>query len=456
MKIAVIGGGKVGSNLAQQLVREGHDVTIVDNDPANIKRIQNTADVLCVEGNGASVEVQKAAGVGKTDMLIATTPNDEINMLCCLFAKKLGAKRTVSRVRAPEYYSQMDLIRNELSLSMVINPERTAADEIFRVLAFSAASRVEVFAKGRVELVAYKLPETSPLVGKKLMDIYGTFRLNCLVCAVQRNVGGQAQTFIPSGNFELMAGDMISIASTHRSLERFFRNAGTFRTKIRNVMIVGGGKIAYYLTSQLIHIGMNVKIIESDMQRCNVLAQELDKASIICGDGTDQELLLEEGLRDTDAFVSLTGIDEVNIITALYAKKNSNAKVVTKINRESYVDLTAQLGLDSIISPKYVTTAGILSYVRSLQNTGNSDIEALYHLVGDNVEAIEFKVRDNIEGLVGIPLKDMTLKKDILICSIIRKRNIMIPSGANTIEPGDSVVVVSKDHHFRSLSDILD
>ena len=456
MKIAVIGGGKVGSNLAQQLVREGHDVTIVDNDPANIKRIQNTADVLCVEGNGASVEVQKAAGVGKTDMLIATTPNDEINMLCCLFAKKLGAKRTVSRVRAPEYYSQMDLIREELSLSMVINPERTAADEIFRVLAFSAASRVEVFAKGRVELVEYKLPETSPLVGKKLMDIYGMFKLNCLICAVQRNVGGQAHTFIPSGNFELMAGDMISIASTHRSLEKFFRNAGSFRTKIKNVMIVGGGKIAYYLAAQLIHIGMNVKIIESDLQRCHVLAQELDKASIICGDGTDQELLLEEGLRDTDAFVSLTGIDEVNIITALYAKKNSSAKVVAKINRESYVDLTAQLGLDSIISPKYVTAAGILSYVRSLQNTTNSDIEALYHLVGDNVEAIEFKVRDNIEGLVGIPLKDITLKKDILICSIIRKRNILIPSGADTIETGDSVVVVSKDHHFRSLSDILD
>lgn len=456
MDIVLIGNGKVGGNLTSQLVREGHNVTVIDKNPDKLKRIQDSQDVMCIEGNGATAEVQKEAGVNRADLLIATTPNDETNMLCCLIAKKLGAKKTISRVRNPEYYGQIELIREDISLSMVINPERMTADEIFRVLAFSAASRVEVFAKGRVELVEYKLLENSPLIGKMLMDIYGSFKTKCLICAVQRNKGDKTEIFIPSGNFVLEAGDRISIASSHKALEKFFRSTGTFKNKIKNVMIVGGGKIAFYLASQLSEIGMSVKIIESDMQRCRELAENLDKASIICGDGTDQELLLEEGLRDSDAFVSLTGIDEVNIITALYAKKNSEAKVVAKINRESYVDLTAQLGLDSIISPKFITATGILSYVRSLQNAKESDIEALYHLVGNNVEAIEFKVRDGADDLIGIPLKDLRLKKDMLICAIIRKRNIIIPSGADCIETGDSVVVVSKDHHLRSLSDMFD
>lgn len=456
MKIVIIGNGKVGANLASLLVKEQHDVTVVDQNPVSLKKIQDSQDVMCIEGNGATIGVQKEAEVGRAQLLIATTPNDETNMLCCLIAKRLGAERTISRIRKPEYYSQVELIRDDLGLSMVINPERLAADEIFRVLVFSAASKVEVFSKGKVELAEYRVPETSRLVGKSLYEVYKDIKIKYLICAVQRNEDGKSKVYIPSGSFVLQAGDRVSIASSHKFLEKFFRTSGVFSSRIRTVMIVGGGKIAFYLAQQLSEIGMNVKIIERDIERCNDLAEQLDKVTIICGDGTDQELLLMEGLRDADAFVSLTGIDEVNIITALYAKKNSEAKVIAKINRENYIELTSQLGLDCVISPKYLTATGILSYVRSMDNASGSGIEALYHLVEDQVEAIEFRVKDEIKGLVGVPLKNVRLKSNILICAIIKRRGVVIPNGDDCLELGDSVVVVTKDHHFSSIEDILD
>lgn len=450
MKIVVIGCGKVGRNLSALLVGEGHDVTVIDQSSEALKKISESQDVMCVEGNGATTAVQLEAGVNKAEILVATTPNDETNMLCCLIAKKIGAKKTISRVRDPEYYGQIDLIREDLGLSMIINPERMAADEIFRVLVFSSASKVEVFAKGRLELVEYTVPENSQLCGLSLAQLYSKTKVQILVCAVQR--GGE--TFIPTGTFELQAGDKVSIASTHKDLEKFFRVTGSLKDKIKTVMIVGGGRIAFYLAKQLTALGMRIKIIDNNYERCTEFAETLDKVTVIHGDGTDQDLLVEEGLGDADSFIALTGTDEVNIIMALYAKKNSNAKVVAKINRESYVDLTSQLGLDSVISPKYVTTNNIISYVRSLNNDA-SGIEALYHLVGDTVEALEFRVKEEIKDLVGIPLKDLSLKKDILICAIIRKRNVIIPGGNDCIEEGDSVVVVTKDYHFSDITDIL-
>ncbi len=452
MKIVIIGSGKVGSNLSQLLSNEGHDVTVIDKSADAIKKVSDYQDVMCIEGNGATATVQLEASVNKAGLLVATTPDDETNMLCCLIAKRLGAQKTISRVRDPEYYGQIDLIREDLGLSMIINPERMAADEIFRVLVFSSASRVEVFAKGKLELVEYTIPETSPFCGLNLAQIYNQTKTQVLVCAVQRG----NETYIPSGLFTIEAGDRLSIASTHKDLEKFFRLAGSRKDKIKTVMIVGGGRISYYLAKQLVSLGMRVKIIDNDYERCTEFAESLDKVTVIHGDGTDQDLLLEEGLRDAHAFVALTGIDEVNIIMALFAKKNSDAKIVAKINRESYVDLTSQLGLDSVISPKYVTTNNIISYVRSLGNVASSDIESLYHVVGDKVEAIEFRVKENIPELLNIPLKNLSLKKDILICAIIRKRNVIIPGGNDCIEEGDSVVVVSKDYHFSDIKDILD
>ncbi|MBR1751390.1 MAG: Trk system potassium transporter TrkA [Ruminococcus sp.] len=452
MNVVIIGNGKVGGNLASSLSDEGHSITVVDVKADALKRIQNSHDVMCIEGNGATLEVQKEANVGKAGLLIAATPYDELNMLCCLIAKRLGCKKTIPRVRNPAYFSQIDLIREDLGLSMVINPELTTAEEFARVLIFPTAAKVEVFEKGRVELVEHKLAEDSTLDGLTLAEIYKRTNIRFLICAVQRD----SKIFIPTGDFILRSGDRINIAASHKDLERFFRMCGALKDKIKTVMIVGGGKICYYLSKQLLSIGMRVKIIERDYNRCTEIAELLPKATVIHGDGTDQDLLEEEGIQDADSFVAITGIDEENIIMSLYARMNTNAKVITKVNRDSYVDLASQIGLDTVISPKYITTSNVLSYVRSQSSAIDSNIESLYHLVSNRVEAIEFKVRENIPGVVGINLMDMSLKKNILICAIVRKRDIIIPSGMDRIDIGDSVVVVSKEHRISELKDILE
>lgn len=451
MKMVIIGNGKVGSSLASMLANEGHDVTVIDINGAALERTQNTEDVMCLEGNGIDVDIQKEAGVNKAGIVIAATHYDETNLLCCLIAKKLGAKRTIARVRNPEYYKQIDLIREELGLSMVINPEGITADEILRVLITPEAAKVEVFERGRMELVEYKLPENSPILDMALFEIYKRTKIKCLICAVQRD----DEIYIPSGTFILRAGDKISIAAAHKEIERFFKMNGSIKDKVKSCMIVGGGRICYYLTKNMLNMGMHVKIIEKNLERCTQLATLFSKASVIHGDGTDQDLLMEEGIRDTDAFIAITGIDEENIIMSLYAKNNSNAKIITKINRDSYVALTRQLGPDCIISPKYLTINSVLAYVRSLDNT-ESRIESIYHIVDDKVEAVEFRIREKIPQLIGIPLRDLKTKKDILICSVVRGRQVIIPDGSTTIELGDSVVVVSKEHRFSDIRDILE
>lgn len=451
MNVVIIGNGKVGNNLSELLVDEGHNVTVIDLKSSSLKKIIDRQDILCIEGNGATVDVQREASVDKAGMVIAATPYDELNMLCCLIAKRLGAKRTVSRVRNPEYFNQMNLIKEDLRLAMVINPDLTTADEIFRILIFPAAAKVEVFQKGRVELVEHLISENSKITGHTLADLYKKIKVQFLICAVQRD----SEIYIPDGKFILKAGDRIHIAASHKDIERFFRAGGIIKDKIKNVMIVGGGRIGYYLASHLIEIGMHVKIIEIDSSKCTELAEKLPEAMIINADGTDQDILIEEGILYADSFIALTGIDEENIIMSLYAAKNTKAKVVTKINRDSYIELASKLGLESVISPKYLTTNNILSYVRSLKKTAGSNIESLYNLVGNQVEAIEFKVKDIITDIVGIKLRELKKKNDILICAIIRNRDIIIPNGNDSIELGDSVVIVSKNHHFSTLKDIL-
>lgn len=451
MKMVIIGNGKAGSSLASMLSNEGHDVTVIDINAAALEKTQNTEDVMCIEGNGIDADVQRDAAVNKAGMVIAATHYDEVNLLCCLIAKKLGAARTISRVRNPEYYKQIDIIRDDLGLSMVINPEAITADEILRVLITPEAAKVEVFEKGRMELVEYKIPDNSPILDCSLLEIYKKTKIRFLICAVQRD----SEIYIPGGNFVLRSGDRISIAATHKDIERFFKMCGSIKDKVKSCMIVGGGRISYYLTKSLLGMGMHVKIIEKDLESCKRLAELFPKASVIHGDGTDQDMLLEEGIRDADAFVAITGIDEENIIMSLYARNNSNAKVVTKVNRESYVGLTSQIGLDCIISPKYLTTNSVLAYVRSLDNT-ESSIESIYHIVDNRVEAAEFRIKENMPRLIGIPLKDLKIKKNILICSVVRNRQVIIPDGNTTIELGDSVVVVSKEHRFSDIRDILE
>lgn len=451
MKIVIVGNGKIGSKLTSLLVKENHDVTVIDNKPEALTKTINTQDAMCIEGNGATVDVLNEAGVGKAGMLIATTVNDELNMLCCLIAKKLGVKKAISRVRNPEYFKQIDLIKEEIGLSMVINPEQTAANEISRILIFPTATKVEVFEKGRLELVEHKISENSPLIGYSLQEIYKKLKIKFLICAVQRESG----IFIPSGDFIIRAGDRISIAATHKEIENFFSVNGSLKNKIKTVLIVGGGRIAYYLSLQLLGLGMKVKILEKDLEKCKHLCDLLPKATIINGDGTDQELLNEEGLEHIDAFVALSGIDEENIIMSLYAKSHTNAKIITKVSRDRYINMADMLGLDSIISPKNLTTGIILSYVRSLNNTKGNSIESLYKLVDNKVEAIEFFVKEPINNLTNIPIRDIQLKKDILICAIVRKRKTIIPNGDDQIEVGDSIVIATKDYSFSDLKDIL-
>lgn len=452
MDIVIIGYGKIGSNLSQLLVNEGHNVTVIDNDPVALERAENTQDILVVEGNGATAEVQLGAGVNKADILISTTPYDELNMMCCLIAKKLGAVKTISRVRNPDYYKQVDLIKEDLGLSMVINPEILTANEIRRVLIFPSADKVEVFEKGKVELVEHKLEEGSMIANLSLIEIYKRTKIKFLICAVVRN----DQIYIPSGDFILHEGDRIHLAASHKDIEKFFRANGSMKDKVKAVMIVGGGRICHYLALQLTNIGMRVKIIERDLKRCEELCDLLPKAVVIHGNGSDQELLMEEGLADADGFIALTGYDEENILMSLFAKNNSLAKVVTKVNGDSFINLSSQLGLDCLISPKHITSSNILSYVRSLKNTSESNIESMYHLVKNQVEAIEFKIRENIPEIVGVPIKDFNLKKNLLICAIIRKRETIIPGGDDVIMLGDSVVIVSKEHHFSDIRDILE
>ena len=385
MKMVIIGNGKAGSSLSSMLANEGHDVTVIDINAAALEKTQNTEDVMCIEGNGIDADVQRDAAVNKAGMVIAATHHDEVNLLCCLIARKLGAKRTISRVRNPEYYKQIDFIRDDLGLSMAINPEGITADEILRVLITPDAAKVEVFEKGKMELVEYKIPDNSPILNLSLLEIYKRTKIKFLICAVQRD----SEIYIPGGDFVLRSGDRINIAAAHKEIEQFFKMNGSIKDKVKSCMIVGGGRICYYLTKSLLGMGMHVKIIEKNLEKCRQLAQLFPKASVIHGDGTDQDMLAEERIRDTDAFVAITGIDEENIIMSLYAKNNSNAKVVTKVNRESYVGLTSQIGLDCIISPKYLTTNSVLAYVRSLDNT-ESNIESIYHMLrsqraaGDN------------------------------------------------------------------------
>ncbi|MBR6873559.1 MAG: Trk system potassium transporter TrkA [Ruminococcus sp.] len=453
MKFVVIGAGKLGGTLSEQLVQEGHNVTVIDNNATAIQKMLNSQDLMCIEGNGATASTQIDAGIKKADCLIATTAHDELNMLCCMVARKLGIERSICRVRNPEYFNQIDLIKNDLGLAMVINPELAAAGEIARVLIFPAAAKVEVFGKGKVEVVENRLSEDSPLVGLSLAEIYKKLKLQFLICAVQRD----QDIFIPSGDFILRAGDKINVAASHSDLERFFKQNGAIKIKVKNVMIVGGGKIGFYLAKQLCEIGMRVKLIEKDYHRCTELCDLLPKAVIINGDGTDQELLVDEGINDVDAFIALSSIDEENIIMSLFAKNNTKAKIVTKVNRGTYSDMASMLGLETLISPKQLANGMIISYVRSLENASSEcRIESLYNIIGNRVEAIEFNVNEKIPGLTGMPLRDLSLKKNILICAIIRKRQVLIPNGNDKLDPGDSVIIVTKEHRFSELKDILE
>ena len=452
MKIIIVGVGKVGLALTKHLSRE-NKVTIIDQNPQLVDNIINIYDVMGVCGNGASYDVQKEAEADKADLLIATASSDEINILTCLVAKKLGIPHTIARIRNPEYEKQLRFMREELGLSMSINPEKATAREIARVLRFPAAMKLESFSKGRLELVEYRLAENSTLHGTQLSDLYRNIRVRVLICAVSR----RDETYIPSGDFVLQAGDKIYLTAAPHELELFFRHLGVFRGRASSVMIVGASKLCYYLASQLIDMGMSVKIVDQNRQRCVEIEERLPKALVIVGDGTDSELLQEEGIGQIDAFVAVTGLDEANILMSMSAARQSrDCKVVAKINRRSLMELVSTEGMiDSVVSTGAVTTELILKYIRSMKNATGSQVKTLHRIVDEKVEALEFGIKENY-SFVGVPLRDLRIKSGILVAGIVRRSGrIVIPTGDDVINQGDDVIVVATDTGIQDIRDIF-
>jgi trk system potassium uptake protein TrkA len=448
LQIIIVGCGKVGSTLVARLCDEGHDVTVIDKNHFVIQGICETYDVLGIIGNGSSYQVQMEAGIEDADLIIAVTDSDELNLLCCTIAKKVGRCSAIASVRNPDYSEELYYLRDKLGLSMIINPELEAANEIARLLRFPTALSINAFAKGQVEMIKFKLPEGNILAGKALSKLQQKDQI--LICAVERD----GRLVIPDGNFILEAGDIVSFISTVKNAHVFFKKIGLKTHRVSNAMIIGGGKTSYYLAKQLIEMGIEVKIIELDMKRCEELSLLLDDAIIICGDGADEKLLTREGLDQTESFIPLTGLDEENILLTLHAKRNPNIKVITKVNRIAFDSVIDSLELGSVVYPKYITAETIIAYVRAKQNSIGSNIETLYHIFDDRAEAIEFKIEKD-SPLAGIPLKKLRLKKNLLIASIARQDKVIIPNGDDKIQIGDKVVVVTMQAGFRDISDIL-
>lgn len=456
LSIIIVGCGKVGITLVEQLSREGHDITVIDKDPALVEYISGTYDVMGVVGNGASYSIQKEAGIEKTDIMIAVTESDELNLLCCTVAKRVANCSAIARVRTPDYSQDVNYLQERLGLAMIFNPELECAREAARMLSLPTALEVASFAHGQAELVTFKIPQNNKLDGMKLWDLSKTIpaeiERSVVICAVERG----NDVFIPSGNFQLQCCDEVSFVSTRKTARKFLRSIGFKTRQVRNTMIIGGGRAAYYLAQELLGMGIEVRIIEKNRERCEELCELLPDASIINGDGTNEELLTEEGIAYAESFVALTGMDEENILLTLHARNVSNAKVITKIKRITFRSAINTLDLGSVIYPRYITCEAIVAYVRAKHNSMNSNVETLNYICENQVEAVEFRVNE-ASAVTGTMLKDLKpkMKKDILIASINRAGRILIPSGLDTIEAGDSVMVVTTHSGFNDILDIL-
>ena len=438
LNIIIVGCGKVGTTLVEQLVKEGHDITIVDKNAKKIQELSSLYDIMGIVGNGASFSIQQDAGIENADLIIAVTESDELNLLCCTLAKRVAKCSAIARVRTPDYSKEIVYLREKLGLAMVINPELEASREASRILCLPTALEVNTFANGQAELIKYKIPEGNPLVGTTIAELSRKTATSLLICAVER----EGEIYIPSGDFTMKKNDVISFCTQRNFSRTFFEDLSVKTNQVKNTMIIGGGKAAYYLAKRLIGMGINVKIIENDRQRCEDLSVLLPKAIIINGDGTDEELLKEEGIEYAESFVALTGIDEENILLTLHARQVSNAKTITKINRINFKDVISRLDLGSVVYPRYITSEAIIAYVRAKNESGDSNIETLYHLFDHRVEAIEFKV-DQESEVTGTPLQALDLKRHLLVAFINRNGKIIIPSGQDTIERGDTVMVVT-------------
>lgn len=450
LKIIIVGCGKVGANLVDQLSKEGHDITVIDKKAEKIQDITNTYDVMGLVGNGASYSTQMEAGIEETDLIIAVTDSDELNLLCCTVAKRVGKCAAIARVRTPDYSEETGYLREQLGLALIINPELEAAREVARILYLPTALEVNSFAHGQAELVKFKVPEGNLLNGLSLAYLGKNITNDILICAVERN----GEVYMPNGDFVLQSGDVVSFVSERHIARDFLKQIGLATRQVKDTMIIGASKAAYYLAKELLNMGISVKIIEKEKENCESLSVKLPKAIIINGDGTDSDILKEEGIETVQSFIPLTGIDEENIMLTLYAKQVSKAKVVTKINRVNYKQVINNLDLGSLVYPKYITSEAIIAYVRAKKNSMGSNIETLYHMFDSRVEAIEFIVEENSK-VSGVPIKDLKLKKDVLISFINHNGHIIIPTGNDEIEDGDTVMIVTKNTGFTGIDDIV-
>ena len=449
MRIIIIGDGKVGYKLAKQLSAEKYDIVMIDSNENKLRFAMDRLDIACVTGDGADAEVLKQADVAHADLVIACTSADECNMLSCLIARKLGARHTIARVRNPIYSKEIGFIKERLGVTMIINPELAAAQEISKLLRFPSAIKIDTFARGKVELLKFKVMPEFELDGKSIQQITEHFRCDILFCAIE----GKDYTTIPGGTNVIRNGDVISILATPQNAAVFFKKIGLKTHQVKNTVIVGG-TISYYLAKALLAMKIKVKVIEKDKNRCEFLSEELTDATIINGDGTDRSLLLEEGLESAESFVTLTNMDEENIFLSLFAKTISNAKLVAKVNRLAYDDIIDSLDIGSVIYPKYITADYILQYVRATQNSIGSNVETLYHILDGKAEALEFKICDN-SPIVGRTLSELNLKKNLLVGCLYRDGSVRIPRGHDALEIGDRVVIVTTNRGLRDINDIL-
>ena len=436
MKIIIIGCGKVGSALAEELTMENHEVAIVDISAQKLQEVGEDLDALQIQGNGSSINVLMDAGVTSADLVIAVTGSDELNLLCCLVAKNLGKCHTVARVRNPIYNKEINLMKESLGISMIINPEMATAAEIARLLRFPSAIKIDPFAKGKVELLKFRLKPEFRLDGKSIVEINMKGKHNILVAGVERG----EQVFIPNGDFVLQNGDLVSLLASPKNASAFFKSIGLKTNQVRNCMIVGGGTIAIFLARMLLEMKMRVVIIEQSKERCELLADLLPDATVVNGDGTSKNLLFEENLENAEAFVALTNMDEENILLGMFVE---------------FDDITDELELGSLIHPKYITTDRILQYTRATQNSIGSNVETLYHILDSKAEALEFVIREN-SSVVGVELKDLRLKNNLLVGCINRGGKVLIPRGDDCLMVGDTVVVVTSQKCLRDIEDILE
>ena len=451
MKIVIIGLGTIGKTILKSLSGEGHTITIIDDNKRKIEDLIEKYDVLGVVGNGASMDIQNEAGVGEADLVIVLTQSDELNILACLVAKKVGAKNTIARVRNPDYRNQIEVMKDDLGIAMVVNPEQETANEIYNIINLPSVNKIDHFAQGRVTLVEVVAEKGCSLVGETLISLGKKLSTKVLICAVQRG----DEVIIPGGNFKIEEGDRIHFTANAKSLGDFLSEANLVKSSFKNIMIVGGGKIGYYLTDALSKKKYNVKLLEDDPNACEELAELLPRATVICGNGTQHDVLVEEGIESMDAFVALTDIDEENMIVSMFANKKKVKKSITKIKNDDLYDMLDELGINNNVSPKHVVAGRIISYIRALANTVGSNVLTMYQLVNNQVEALEFAAKKQ-ESFYDRPLRELKMKRNCLIACIIRQNEVIIPNGNSEIHLGDNVVVVTTHKNFDDLNDVIE